>query len=201
MVLGESYLQVQWNLRSLVIDFHDWWSPLVLGSSPEANTEALDGNGKNSWWSCMETRWQCTGTQLPLAGIILLVLFLYWALTHSGSHGTGAQNQSQGDSQTTHLWLFYLLPFRAAPMAYGGSQARGWIWAVAAGLRYSHSNTGSQPCLWTRSQLNAGSFNPMSKTRDQTCVLMVTSQILFCWATRGTPQMTFFWLFFCLCFY
>ena len=35
----------------------------------------------------------------------------------------------------------------AAPSAYGGSQARGLIGAVATGLRQSHSNTRSEPCL------------------------------------------------------
>ena len=33
--------------------------------------------------------------------------------------------------------------FRAAPAAYGGSQARGPIRATAAGLHHSHSNVGS----------------------------------------------------------
>ena len=33
--------------------------------------------------------------------------------------------------------------FRTAPVAYGGSQARGQIGAVAASLHHSHSNTGS----------------------------------------------------------
>ena len=33
----------------------------------------------------------------------------------------------------------------AAPSAYGGSQARGLIRAVATGLRQSHSNAGSEP--------------------------------------------------------
>ena len=33
------------------------------------------------------------------------------------------------------------------PVAYGGSQARGPIRAVAASLRQSHSNTGSEPRL------------------------------------------------------
>ena len=42
----------------------------------------------------------------------------------------------------SHLWFsFFLFFFRASPMAYGGSQARGPIRAVAAGL---HSNTGSE---------------------------------------------------------
>ena len=41
----------------------------------------------------------------------------------------------------------FLFHFRAAPMAYGSSQAKGQIRARAAGLHYSHSNAGSQPCL------------------------------------------------------
>ena len=45
--------------------------------------------------------------------------------------------------------------FRAAPVAYGGSQARGQIGAIAAGLHHSHSNAGSQPCLRPTPQLMA----------------------------------------------
>ena len=40
-------------------------------------------------------------------------------------------------------FFFVFLFFRAIPMAYGGSQARGPIGVVAAGLRHSHSNAGS----------------------------------------------------------
>ena len=40
-----------------------------------------------------------------------------------------------------------LIFFRAAPVAYGGSQARGHIGAVAGGLHHSHSNTESEPHL------------------------------------------------------
>ena len=54
--------------------------------------------------------------------------------------------------------------FGAAPAAYGGSQARDRIGAVAAGLHHSHSNTGS--------------FNALTKARDWTHILMHTSQIL-----------------------
>ena len=45
--------------------------------------------------------------------------------------------------------------FRAAPAAYGASQARGWIRAVAAGLHHSHSNAGSKPHLRPIQQLTA----------------------------------------------
>ena len=34
-------------------------------------------------------------------------------------------------------------------------------------------------------------FNPLSEARDQTCILMGTSQICFCWATTGTPILYF----------
>ena len=40
--------------------------------------------------------------------------------------------------------IFFVFFFRIALMAYGGSQARGHIGAVAAGLCHSHSNAGSK---------------------------------------------------------
>jgi len=43
----------------------------------------------------------------------------------------------------------------AAPAAYGGSQARGRIGAVATGLHQSHSNAGSEPHLQPTPQLTA----------------------------------------------
>ena len=52
------------------------------------------------------------------------------------------------------LFYFFALP-RAAPMAYGGSQAKGLIGAVAADLGQSHSNSGSELRLQTTPQLTA----------------------------------------------
>ena len=43
--------------------------------------------------------------------------------------------------------------FRAAPVAYGGSQARGRIRAVTVSLRQSHSNAKTEPHLWPTPQL------------------------------------------------
>ena len=43
----------------------------------------------------------------------------------------------------------------AAPVAYGGSQARGPIGATATDLCQSHSNEGSKPCLQPAPQLTA----------------------------------------------
>ena len=50
-------------------------------------------------------------------------------------------------------FLFFI--FRATPVAYGGSQARGQIGAVAAGQYHSYSNVGSEPCLWPTPQFTA----------------------------------------------
>ena len=48
---------------------------------------------------------------------------------------------------STFFFFFVFCLFMAAPMAYGGSQARGPIGAIAAGLCHSHSNTGSESHL------------------------------------------------------
>ena len=42
---------------------------------------------------------------------------------------------------------FCFLPFRAASVAYGGSQVRGPIGATAADLHHSHSHIRSEPRL------------------------------------------------------
>ena len=53
-------------------------------------------------------------------------------------------------------FLFFFFAFsRAASVAYGGSQARGPVGAVAAGLHQSHSNAGSELRLQPTPQLTA----------------------------------------------
>ena len=76
------------------------------------------------------------------------------------------------------LPLLFLL-FRAAPAAYGGSQARDPIRAAAAGLHHSHSHARSQPHLWpTCSLWQCRILNPLSEARDRTFILMDTSRVL-----------------------
>ena len=66
----------------------------------------------------------------------------------------------------------------ATPAAYGGSQARGQIEAVATGLCQSHSNAGSEPHLQPTPQLTQRRIvNPLSKGRDRTRNLMVPGRI------------------------
>ena len=53
------------------------------------------------------------------------------------------------------VFVFVFCLYRAAPAAYGGSQARGLIEATAAGLHQSHSNTRSKLRLQPTVQLTA----------------------------------------------
>ena len=61
------------------------------------------------------------------------------------------------------LWCFVLCVClfcccclsRATPVAYGSSQATGWIEAAATSLHQSHSHARSKPCLWSTPQLRA----------------------------------------------
>ena len=75
------------------------------------------------------------------------------------------------------LFFFFFLS-RAAPTAYGGYQAKGQIRAVAASLHPSHSSArfkficNLHHILWRRQILN-----PLIKVKDQTHVLMDTSQV------------------------
>ena len=52
-------------------------------------------------------------------------------------------------------WWVFFSPSRAAPAAYGDSQARSLIRAVAASLHHSHSNMGSEPHLQPTPQFTA----------------------------------------------
>ena len=59
--------------------------------------------------------------------------------------------------------FFFFFPFRAAPLAYGGSQARGQIGAIAAGLHHSSRQ---------RRILNL-----LGEARDRTQILTDTSGV------------------------
>ena len=73
-------------------------------------------------------------------------------------------------------------------MAYGSSQARCRIGAVADDLHHSHSNAGSEMHLQPTPQLTqCWILNLLSKARDPTHILMGASWVYYCWATMGTP--------------
>ena len=66
-------------------------------------------------------------------------------------------------------FFFFFLTFslfRATPMPYGGSQARGLMGAVAASLCQSHSNAGSKPRLSPTPEHTA-TLNPQPTEQGQ----------------------------------
>ena len=80
---------------------------------------------------------------------------LCWVLERDVGTGISACFQLCFED-VSNSFVFFTFGFsRATPGAYEGSQARGPIGAVAAGLRQSHSNAGSEQCLKATPQLMA----------------------------------------------
>ena len=70
--------------------------------------------------------------------------------------------------------------YKAAPTAHVGSQARGKIGVIAAGLCHSQSNAGSEPFLWPTPQLMAMlDPYPTERSLGSKQNFMATSQIHF----------------------
>ena len=69
--------------------------------------------------------------------------------------------------------------------AYGGSQTRGRIGAVVDSLHHSHSNMGSEPCLWLTPQFTARpGIEPASS--------WILVGFFNHWTTMGTPLLIFY---------
>ena len=122
----------------------------------------------------------------------LFLYFHFYFLLKCSSYIILVLSVQQSDSVIhtyTHIYInrcfffFYFFHFfclfsRAIPITYGGSQARGLIGAVAAGLYQSHINAVSKPHLWPTSQLwQCQVLNTLGEVRDWTCNFMVPSQI------------------------
>ena len=125
-----------------------------------------------------------------LPGLTHVTVFSWWLLSAKVAGIFGPFYLSL--SLSLFFFFFCFFCFRVTPMAYGGSQARGPIGAVVTGLCHSHSNARFKSHLWPKPQLMAmPDPNSVSKARDWTRILMVTSQIHFCWATMGTSWTSF----------
>ena len=74
--------------------------------------------------------------------------------------------------------IFVYLLFGATHAAYGSSQTRGRIRAIAAGLHHSSRQR----------QI----LNPLSVARAQTNILMDASWVCYCWAITGAPLFSTF---------
>ena len=86
-------------------------------------------------------------------------------------------------SQEICYLFIYLCLFRAAPAAYGVSQARDLIGATATATWDP-----SCVCDLHHSSRQCWILNPLSEARGQTCNLMVPRWICCCWAMKGTPR-------------
>ena len=75
----------------------------------------------------------------------------------------------------------------AAPAAYGGSQARGWIGAEATGLCQSHSN--ADP--YTTAHGNARSLTHWARAGTEPATSWFLVGFVNHFATTGTPQTSF----------
>ena len=94
------------------------------------------------------------------------------------------------------FFFFFFLLFRAAPAAYGHSQARGQIRAIVAGLHHSQSNARS--ATYTTTQGNTRSLTHWARTGMEPTSSWILVRFITHWATTGTPQAIFLRVFYYL---
>ena len=166
-------------------------------------------------WYTNRISWWTGGQILP----IRCYPFLAEILPHFISKGFDFREGILKNYKQSCFFIFFsFLLFRATPVAYGSSRARGQIRTVAAGLHHRYSTAGSEPSLWPTprqrqipnmvtvmtgddthinfifSFLFLALFPtclPLSEVRNQTRILMDTSWICFHWATMRTPNHAF----------
>ena len=85
---------------------------------------------------------------------------------------------------------FFFFLFRAAPVAYGSCQARGWKGTAAAGLHHSHSSarSGATSSTYTTTHSKARSFIHWVRPGMEPESSWVLVRFRTCWATVGTPN-------------
>ena len=89
--------------------------------------------------------------------------------------------------QKTFLFLFFCL-FKVPPTAYGISQSRSWIGAIAMSLYHSYSNVGSELHLNATAHCNAGSLTYRVRPGMETASPRILVGFLSCWVTTGTHR-------------
>ena len=116
--------------------------------------------------SKVESKWNTRNQQHCHRNEEHLVCLTDSKLTPSLQHRDGSRRQKPSAPRKSWFFIlifqiFYLFGLfffafsRAAPEAYGGSQARGLIRATAASPSHSHSHARSEPCLQPTPQFTA----------------------------------------------
>ena len=92
------------------------------------------------------------------------------------------------------LFFVFFCLFRATSVAYGGSQSRGRIGAIAACLHHSHSNEGSKPRLrpTVTAHGNGGSLTHWVRPGIKPTSSWILVGFVNHWATMGIPVFFFF---------
>ena len=99
-----------------------------------------------SWWLLNNIFW--LQSPWPQRSDLLHMTVLGRVSRRTGETERAQDGVSHANSHSLGSWcLFSFFLLRASCVAYGSSQARGWIRAAAAGLHHSHSNEGSKPSL------------------------------------------------------
>ena len=142
-------------------DSHPSHSSKVMVSKHKLNKESsllvkshyvpCRSGAQQDLWCCILASGYHTSSNVLTVPLIVLVTYNFFSFSYSskllriwGSEGM------EWKSTPLHPELpsfFFFGLFRATPTAYGGSQARGPIGAVAARLHRSHSNTRSELSL------------------------------------------------------
>ena len=132
---------------------------LIITLTPMSSPRLLSPSGP-SVEPHLEFKSKCTSMRFPFTEVrtrdsLLLspnYPILFWSdLSLSERKGLLSLSLSLSVCVCVSVCVF----FRAAPEAYGSSQARGRIRTTAASLHHSHSNSGSKPCLWPIPQFMA----------------------------------------------
>ena len=109
---------------------------------------------------------------------------------------TGQHMEGSMDKHSIWLFLFCFFFFRAVPTAYGSSQARGLIRAVATSLYHSHSNARFEcVCDLHHNSRHCQMLNPLREARNLTHFLMAISHVPNPPCHNGNSHI---WLFFFL---
>ena len=86
------------------------------------------------------------------------------------------------------------LLFRAAPAAYGGSHARGWIWAAAASLYHSQQHQiQAASVTYTTAHGYIRSLTHWARPGIKPATSWILVRFVTHWATMGTPGLSFYY--------
>ena len=153
---------------------HSWWDSQLLGACPQ-RTPVTRERGNQGQHLCSACPAPCT----VLCALRVLMHLLLTAILHDRFYCIFFV-----------FWGFFVCflggCFRATPVVYGGSQARGRIRAVAAWPTPQPQQCGIQATsvAYTAAHSNTSSLTHWARPGIE---LWMPVRFINCWATMGTP--------------